>query len=114
MEIAAIVGDWRAVVVWGFKSGFLLWEACCIPSILDNSSTWVEMPKARPGKARVACSHPSLGVVPPVNGDEDLEGEDLLHPPPEGAGVGQSGQESLGTTEEVQLAMTGYGGKRHK
>ena len=46
MEIAAIVDDWRAGVVGGFKSGFLLWEACCIPSILHNSSTWVENPEA--------------------------------------------------------------------
>ena len=46
LEIAAIVDDWRAGVVGGFKSGFLLWEACYIPSILHNSSTWVEIPKA--------------------------------------------------------------------
>jgi hypothetical protein len=43
LEIAVIVDDWRAQVVGGFQSGLLLWESCCIPSLLHNSGTWVEL-----------------------------------------------------------------------
>ena len=28
----------------GFQSGLLLWETCCVPSLLHNCGTWVEMP----------------------------------------------------------------------
>ena len=41
LEIAAIVDDWRSHVVGGFVSGFLLWESCCVSSLLHNSGSWV-------------------------------------------------------------------------
>ena len=44
LEIAVIVDDWRAQVVGGFESGLILWESCCIPFLLHNCGTWVELP----------------------------------------------------------------------
>jgi hypothetical protein len=46
LEIAAIVEDWRARAVGGIDSALLLWEACCVPSILSGAGTWVEMTPA--------------------------------------------------------------------
>ena len=46
LEVAAIVEDWRAQVAGGFESGLMLWETCCLPSLLHNAGTWVEMPAA--------------------------------------------------------------------
>ena len=43
LEIVAIVNDWRASVVGGMESTLLLWEACCIPSLLHGAGTWVQM-----------------------------------------------------------------------
>ena len=42
-EILNIVHDYRAQRVGGFCSGLLLWESCCIPSLIYNCSTWVGM-----------------------------------------------------------------------
>jgi hypothetical protein len=46
LEIAIIVNDWRAGVTGGFETALMLWEACCIPSLLHGAGTWVEMSKA--------------------------------------------------------------------
>ena len=43
LEIAQIVNDRRSQVVGGMESAILLWEACCIPSLLHGAGTWVEM-----------------------------------------------------------------------
>ena len=43
LEIAAIVDDWRSEAVGGFETGLFLWESCCLPSLLHNAGTWVEM-----------------------------------------------------------------------
>ena len=43
LEIAAIVDDWRAATVGGFKTGLFLWESCCLPSLLYNAGSWVDM-----------------------------------------------------------------------
>ena len=43
MEIVAIVNDWRASVTGGMETALLLWEACCLPSLLHGAGTWVEM-----------------------------------------------------------------------
>ena len=43
MEIAQIVNDWRSQAVGGMETAILLWEACCIPSLLHGAGTWVEM-----------------------------------------------------------------------
>ena len=43
LEIAAIVDDWRAALVGGFKTGLFLWESCCLPSLLYNAGSWVDM-----------------------------------------------------------------------
>jgi hypothetical protein len=37
------VHDYRALRVGGFLTGLLLWESCCIPSLIYNCSTWVGM-----------------------------------------------------------------------
>ena len=43
LEIATIVNDWRSSVVGGMETALLLWEACCIPSLLHGAGTWTEM-----------------------------------------------------------------------
>jgi hypothetical protein len=45
LEIAQIINDWRSHVVGGMETGLLLWEACCVPSLLNGAGTWVEMTK---------------------------------------------------------------------
>ena len=45
LEIAAIVDDWRSHLVGGFVTGFLLWESCCVSSLLHNSGSWVNLPE---------------------------------------------------------------------
>ena len=45
LEIVDIVDDWRARVVGGFASGLFLWESCCIPSLLYNAGSWLDMSK---------------------------------------------------------------------
>ena len=32
---------YRAQRVGGFLTGLLLWESCCVPSLIHNCSTWV-------------------------------------------------------------------------
>ena len=46
LEIAHIVNDWRAHIVGGMETGLLLWEACCVPSLLNGAGTWMEISKA--------------------------------------------------------------------
>ena len=41
LEIADIIQDWRAQVVGGIESALVMWEACCIPSLLTGARTWV-------------------------------------------------------------------------
>ena len=43
LEIAQIVNDWRSQAVGGMESALLLWEACCLPSLLNGAGTWVEI-----------------------------------------------------------------------
>ena len=43
MEIAQIINDWRAQAVGGMESALMLWDACCIPSLLHGSGTWTEI-----------------------------------------------------------------------
>ena len=45
-EIATIVEDWRSRAAGGLDTAILLWEACCIPSLLAGCGAWVEMSKA--------------------------------------------------------------------
>ena len=42
-EILNIVKDYRAQRVGGFQTTLTLWEACVIPSLTYNCSTWVGM-----------------------------------------------------------------------
>ena len=35
--------DWRAATVGGFKTGLFPWQACCLPSLLYNAGSWVDM-----------------------------------------------------------------------
>ena len=46
LEISQIVNDWRSQVVGGIETALLLWEACCIPSLLNGAGTWTEISKA--------------------------------------------------------------------
>ena len=43
LEIAQIVNDWRSRVIGGMETALLLWEACCIPSLLSGAGTWTEI-----------------------------------------------------------------------
>ena len=43
LEIAVIINDWRAKVLEGLETALMLWETCCVPSLLHGASTWVEM-----------------------------------------------------------------------
>ena len=45
-EIKAIVEDCRSNTIGGLKVGLDIWESAYIPSLLNNSSTWMEMDEA--------------------------------------------------------------------
>ena len=42
-EIAQIVNDWRSQAVGGMTTALVLWEACCLPSLLHGAGTWTEI-----------------------------------------------------------------------
>ena len=44
-EIVNIVKDYRAQRAGGFLTGLILWESCCIPSLIYNSGCWMAMTK---------------------------------------------------------------------
>ena len=44
--ISQIVNDWRSKLVGGFDTALLLWEICCIPSLLHGAGTWTEISPA--------------------------------------------------------------------
>ena len=50
LEIAIIVNDWRAQTVGGLETALMLWEACCIPSMLHAAGTWVDINKQTENK----------------------------------------------------------------
>ena len=41
-EIIKVVNDWRSRCVGGMETAILLWEKCCIPSLLHGSGTWIK------------------------------------------------------------------------
>ena len=45
LEIGQIVNDWRAKTAGGMETALLLWEACCLPSLLNGAGTWTELSK---------------------------------------------------------------------
>jgi hypothetical protein len=45
LEIANIVNDWISKTVGGMETALLLWERCCIPSLLHGAGTWTEISK---------------------------------------------------------------------
>ena len=46
LEIATIVNDWRAEAVGGMETALILWERCCIPSLLHGAGTWTNISAA--------------------------------------------------------------------
>ena len=46
IEMATIVQDIRPQVAGGFLVALRLYKVCIVPSLLYNSSTWTEIPKA--------------------------------------------------------------------
>ena len=46
LEIANIVNDWRSQAVGGMETAIILWEALCIPSLLNGAGTWTEISAA--------------------------------------------------------------------
>ena len=45
IEIALIINDWRSQEVGAMNTALMLWESCCIPSMLHGSGSWVEITK---------------------------------------------------------------------
>ena len=45
-KIAFVINDWRATQVGGMESALLLWESCCISSLLHGAGTWVKIRSA--------------------------------------------------------------------
>ena len=43
LEVANIVNDWRSQVAGGMETALVLWERCCVPSLLHGAGTWVEI-----------------------------------------------------------------------
>ena len=50
LEISQIVNDWRAQVCGGILTALVLWESCCIPSLLSGAGTWTEITSAQEKK----------------------------------------------------------------
>ena len=50
LEISQIVNDWRARVCGGMLTAIVLWESCCIPSLLSGAGTWTEITSAQEKK----------------------------------------------------------------
>ena len=46
LEISQIVNDWRSKAAGGMETALLLWESCCIPSLLNGAGTWTEITSA--------------------------------------------------------------------
>ena len=46
LEIGIIINDWRARDLGGMDTALMLWETCCVPSLLHGAGTWVEISKA--------------------------------------------------------------------
>ena len=43
LEIVQVVNDWRADAVGGMETAILLWESCCISSLLHGAGTWTDI-----------------------------------------------------------------------
>ena len=43
VSLSQIVNDWRSRAVGGMETALLLWESCCIPSLLNGAGTWTEV-----------------------------------------------------------------------
>ena len=50
LEISQIVNDWRAQVCGGMLTALVLWESCCVPSLLSGAGTWTEITAAQEKK----------------------------------------------------------------
>jgi hypothetical protein len=46
LEISQIINDWRAQAVGGLATALMLWESCCVPSLLYGAGTWVDITAA--------------------------------------------------------------------
>ena len=46
LEISIIIDDWRARDLGGMETALMLWETCCVPSLLHGAGTWLEINKA--------------------------------------------------------------------
>ena len=90
LEIMAIVEDWRSKAAGGLETALLLWEACCLPSLLAGAATkfftklvstfgaqgWPRRPPGLPAMGHRHAGHGPVG----------MEGEGGAHAPPEGFG----------------------------
>jgi hypothetical protein len=63
IEITQIVNDWRAKIVGGFETALLLWELCCVPSLLHGAGTWTGISKATEKKLdQIQCWYLKLAL----------------------------------------------------
>jgi hypothetical protein len=45
LEISQIINDWRSQAVGGMETALMLWEVCCVPSLLHGAGTWTDISK---------------------------------------------------------------------
>ena len=63
IEITQIVNDWRAKIVGGFETALLLWELCCVPSLLHGAGTWTDISTATEKKLdKIQCWYLKLAL----------------------------------------------------
>ena len=43
LEIIQIINDWRSQVVGGMETALVLWESCCVSSLLHGAGTWTNI-----------------------------------------------------------------------
>ena len=43
LEVSQLVNDWRSRAVGGMETALMLWESCCIPSLLNGAGTWTDI-----------------------------------------------------------------------
>ena len=53
LEIASIIQDWRTQDAGGMETALLLWESCCVPSLLHGAGTWEQINGAAEGRLEV-------------------------------------------------------------
>ena len=128
MEIACIVNDWRATVAGGMETALLLWEACCLPSLLLGAGTWVDMSRETERRlkpyssgscvwsSRWALAPPCLaylGLHLPEHGSASGKGEGDAGPALQETGGGRPGRPGIQESSRTRGGQ-GWQGRQEK